>query len=296
MVNLSKQAWRVFERNMDKSRGLLKMQFYADDLIRTGGKESIGKLSDFLVDMLSTFGLGHYTSMEDMIEKELGPMIERELVPKFEARIADITEEELEAKGEKWLAENEELFEKLKKDFAQLMLVVENVLLEQALVTAVTALEVYVRDVTEEVLAKNVFMQRRFTTELHNNLDFDAVLESRRNLGLAIGKVAAGSYRFNDPKNLRSHIDRLVGKRNPLRNPKNLNAFSDVLAYRHLIVHRGGVVDRKFMKATGYKGRVGNPIKLSYPHVESALVLLNDLAKRTQDALMLQKATNSGGR
>jgi hypothetical protein len=277
---------------MNKSWGLLKMQFYADDLIRTGGKESIGKLSQFIGDMLSSFGLGHYANLQDMVEKELGPVIERELIPKFEACFAGIPEKELEAKGEKWLAENAELFERLKKDLEQLMLAVENVLLEQALVTAVTAFEVYVRDVTEEVLSKNVFMQKRFTTELHSNLEYEAILESGRNLGLAIGKVVASSYKFNDPKNLRSHIGRLVGRRNPLKNPKNLNAFAEVLAYRHLIVHRGGIVDRKFIRATGYKGRVGRPIKLSYQYVESVLVLLNDLAKRVQDALMLQKATS----
>jgi hypothetical protein len=294
MVNLSKQAWRVFERNMNKSWGLLKMQFYADDLIRTGGKESIGKISQFLADMMSSFGLGQYASLEDMVEKELVPVIERELMPKFEARVAGITEKELEARGQKWLEENTELFEELKRDFAQLMLVVENVLLEQALVTAVTAFEVYVRDVTEEVLAKNVYMQKRFTTELHKNVNYAAILESRGNLAKAIGNVAAGCYKFNDPKNLRSHIGRLVGKRNPLSNPRNLNAFADVLAYRHLIVHRGGLVDRKFVRATGYKGRMGGPVKLSYAYVESVLILLNALAKRTQEALMLQKATSPG--
>lgn len=290
MVKLSKQAYRVFERNMRKSWGLLRLQFYANDLVRTGGKESIGKVSQFLSDMLSYFGMGPYKSFEDLVDKEFTPLIERELIPKIQASLAGVPEKELERKGEKWLAENIDEFEQVKKDIERLMVAVEYVLLEQALVTAITAFEVYIRDVTSEVVAKNVFIEKRFTTELFNKLNYQAIVDSKRILGLAVGSVAAGSYDFNNPKNLKNHIGKLVGKWNPFTESKKLKAFAMLLAYRHLIVHRAGIVDRKFIKDTGYKGREGAPIKLSYLYVEEALVLLEKLASDVQNGLMRQKA------
>lgn len=292
MVKLSKQAWRVFERNMNKSWGLLKLQFYAEDLIKTGGKESIGKISQFLGDLMSFFGMGDYTSFEDMLEKEVVPVLERELIPKIQASLDGISEKELEAKGKKWLAENAELFETLKKDFGQLMLAIENVLLEQALVTAVTAFEVYIRDVTEEVVAKNVFMQKRFDAELKCKLNYKAILESKRDLGLAAGRVAADSYDFNNSGNLKNHVTKLVGKNNPLKTKNDLKEFGKVLEYRHLIVHRAGIIDKVFAKNTGYKGPLGKPVKLSRSYVESVLVKLSDLTTKIQAAIVLQKATS----
>jgi hypothetical protein len=290
LAKLSKEPWKVFEYNMNKAFGLVMLQFYGDDLIRTGGKESIGKLMDFTGQMFKAFGVTEYDNLQDMIEKEIAPLIEKELVPKLEAKFSMIPQERLEKAGKEWLEKNEDNIKQFERIMKQLLLAIENVLLEQAIVTAVTALEVYVHDVTVEAVARNVFMQKRFTTQLHAKLDYKAVLNSNRDLGLSLGRVAAGSYEYHNSKSLVRHMGTLLGKRNPLTTKDDSSRFETILAYRHLIVHRAGIVDRTFAVQTGYKGRQGKPVRLSRQFVKQTLDFMYSIGKNIQDGLSYQRA------
>lgn len=290
MAKLSKEPWKVFEYNMNKAFGLVMLQFYGDDLIRTGGKESIGKLMDFTGQMFKAFGITEYDNLQDMIEKEIAPLIQKELAPKLEAKFSMIPQEQLEKAGKEWLEKNEDNIKQFERIMKQLLLAIENVLLEQAIVTAVTALEVYVHDVTVEAVARNVFMQKRFTTQLHAKLDYKAVLNSNRDLGLSLGRVAARSYEYHNSKSLGRHMSILLRKRNPLTNKNDISRFETILAYRHLIVHRAGIVDRTFAVQTGYKGRQGKPVRLSRQFVKQTLDFMYSIGKNMQDGLSCQRA------
>lgn len=290
MAKLSKESWNVFEHNMNKAWGLVKLQYYGDDLIRTGGKESIGKLMEFTGQMLKSFGITEYGNFQEMIEKELAPIIEKELVPKWERKFRLVPPERLEKASKEWLEKNTakiKLFEKVMK---QLILAIENVLLEQAMVSAVTALEVYIHDATMEVVSKNVFMQRRFTTKFHEKLDYKTVLESNRDLGLALGRVAAESYEYYNSKSLGKHLAALLGKTTPLTSKANLARFETMLAYRHLIVHRAGIVDRTFARQMSLRGGIGKPVRIPRQFVEQTLDFIHSIGEAVQDGLSAQRA------
>jgi hypothetical protein len=244
---------------------------------------------DFTGQMFKAFGITEYDNMQDMIEKELAPLIEKELAPKLEAKFKMIPQEQLEKAGKEWLEKNEDNFRQFERIVKQLLLAIENVLLEQAIVTAVTALEVYVHDATVEVVARNVFMQKRFTTQIHAKLDYQAVLNSNRDLGLSLGRVAAGSYEYHNAKSLGRHMNILLGRRNPLTKKSDISRFDAILAYRHLIVHRAGIVDRVFAVKTGYKGRQGKPVRLSRQFVNQTLDFIQNIGRNMQDGLSCQR-------
>jgi hypothetical protein len=290
LAKLSKESWKVFEFNMNKAFGLVMLQYYGDDLVRTGGKESVGKLMDFTGQMFKAFGITEYDNLQDMIEKEIAPLIEKELGPKLEAKLRMIPQEQLEKAGKEWLEKNKDNIKQFERIVRQLLLAIENVLLEQAIVTAVTALEVYVHDVTVEAVARNVFMQKRFTSQLHAKLDYRTVLNSNRDLGLSLGRVAAGSYDYYNSKSLGRHMSVLLGRRNPLTRRNDISRFETILSYRHLIVHRAGIVDRVFAVKTGYKGRQGKPVRLTRQFVNQTLDFIQNIGRSIQDGLSCQRA------
>lgn len=290
MARLSKESWNVFEHNMNKAWGLVKLQFYGDDLIRTGGKESIGKLMEFTGQMFKSFGITEHGNLQEIIEDEIAPIIERELVPKWERRFQLVPPEQIEEASKEWLKKNEATLKQFEKVMKQLILAIENVLLEQAMVSAVTALEVYIHDVTTEVVSKNVFMQKRFTSKFHEDLDYKRILDSNRDLGKALGRVAAESYEYYNPKSLRKHLAILLGKNAPLDSRAELVRFETILAFRHLIVHRAGIVDQTFANQTNCRNVIGKPVRISRQFVEQTLDFIHIVGEAVQGGLSSQRA------
>lgn len=296
MAALSKGPWRAFENNINKAYGMVKLQFYADDLIRTGGKESIGKLMEFLSDMYDSFGVSDVFDFEDIVE-DIGPILERDLGPKIEEKLKLITErfdamtaEQIEGIAKSFKDKHEGKFDYLGKLVNQLALAVENALLEQALVMAVTALEVYIHDVTEEAVLRNVFIRKRFTNQLRSSFDYDSVMEAGGSVEQASARIVTKSYDFNDSRKLKKHVDQLIGSKVVLQNSSDMERFKKILHYRHLIVHRAGIVDRTFAKRTGYKGRIGGPVHLTNAFVDESLCFISGLAREIQQKCANQKA------
>lgn len=69
-----------------------------------------------------------------------------------------------------------------------------------------------------------------------------------------------------------------------------MERFKKILRYRHLIVHRAGIVDRIFAKRTGYKGRIGDPVHLTNAFVDESLCFILGLAREIQQECAGQKA------
>lgn len=285
MAKLSKQASRTFEYNMKKARGLVRLQFYAEDLLRTGGRESLGKFMQFLADMMASFGLEDILDLPRLIEGEISPIIQEKLGPMLEERFANLDEEKLQKAAEEFERKLAPRIPELKALTEELVLAIERVLLEQALVTAVTALEVYLYDVTIEAVAKNMYIQRRFTGRLQERFSYKALLEARGDLGLALGRVVADSYSFYKPDSLAKHLSILMGDSAPMKDYVDKAEFMRILALRNLVVHRAGIVDKEFKERTGYKGRTGSPVSIARAAVEGAMAFAVRLAKQVQEGL-----------
>jgi hypothetical protein len=285
LAKVSKIPWRDFDYNLRKARGLMRLQFYAEDLIKTGGKESFGKLLQFYGDMMASFGLEDLFGLPELIQGKIAPTIEKELGPILRARLAKIDETKLKAAAEEMERKILPRIDEFRAIIEEIGLVIERVLLEQALVTAVTALEVYIKDVTLDVVARNRFLERRFTSRLQELFRYNDVTSAEWDLGWAIGTVVAGSYDFYDPKSVARHLKTLMGDGAPLTDSAVQTRLGYILAYRNLIVHQAGLVDAKFRKRTAYKGRLGEPVRIKREFVEEALKLALSVGSATQEGL-----------
>ena len=288
-MKLSKESLIFFNNNINKSWGLIRLQFYAEDLIKRGGKNSIGKMMTFVNDFLNAIWPDSKLNFEEHFIKEIAAGLEHSIIPQLEEKLASLSEEQITEAVNELEEKYGPKIKELEKILLQLILAVDHVLLEQALVTSVTALEVFVHDVTVEATAKNVFLQKRFTTQLHSNLNYKTIIDSNRKLNCAIGLVVADSYDFYKPDSLRKHISTLVGKKTPLSNQADLKRLKMIFNYRHLIIHRAGLVDKKFVQLTGYKGHIGSPVKLKQHFVEDSLNFVTQIACNIQSELVKQK-------
>ncbi|MCJ2564393.1 MAG: hypothetical protein LN417_09955 [Candidatus Thermoplasmatota archaeon] len=206
------------------------------------------------------------------IGEQVAPAVTEVLSSRIE-KLHEIPEE----KVEEWFKKQvEPHIEAIRDFFEELDLLRTRVLLEQAIVTAVTALEVYLQDITVSAVKLNKFIESRFHEEIERELGRRTLHEtsdSREVLGLA----ASRSFTPGRPSDVRRHFRRMVGKDIILTQPKDARTLNRIVAYRNVIVHQGGVVDEKFRSMAQYTGRIGEPVQLTRRRVENAIRFIEGL-------------------
>lgn len=262
MARVAKKPYKVFKRNMMRAKGLARLQFYLDDLLTTGGEATLGKLwnlaDSFLHDLWEI-------DLEE-IGEQVAPAVTEALSSRIE-KLREIPEE----KVEEWFKKQvEPHIEAIREFFEELDLLRTRVLLEQAIVTAVTSLEVYLQDITVSAVKLNKFIESRFHEQIEKELGrrtLHQTSDSREALGLA----ASRSFTPGKPSDVRRHFRRMLNKDIILTQPKDARAMNRIVAYRNVIVHQGGIIDEKFKSMAQYKGRIGEPVQLSRRRVENAI-------------------------
>ncbi|MEE9506159.1 MAG: hypothetical protein V3V98_03340 [Thermoplasmata archaeon] len=271
MANVAKKPYNVFKRNMMKAKGLARLQFYLDDLFTTGGEATLGKVQNavdsFLRD-LCEFDL-------EEIGEQVAPVLTEVLSSRIE-KLRELPEEKVVAWFKK---EVEPHIEAVRDFFEEIDLLRTRVLLEQATVTAVTALEIYLQDITVSAVKLNKFIESRFHEEIEKELGRRTLHEtsdSRKALGLA----ASRSFTPGSPNDVKRHFHRMLDKDIILTQRKDTRAMNRIVAYRNVIVHQGGVVDEKFKSMAQYRGKVGEPVQLSRRRVENAIRFIEGMVVR----------------
>jgi uncharacterized protein YutE (UPF0331/DUF86 family) len=262
MSNVGKKPYKVFKRNMMKAKGLARLQFYLDDLLTTGGEATLGKLWN----VADSFFHDLWEIDPEEIGEQVAPAITEALSSRIE-KLSEIPEEKIGA----WLKKHVEPHTEAIRDFfEELDLLRTSVLLEQAIVTAVTSLEVYLQDITVSAVKLNKFIESRFHEQIEKELGRRTLHEtsdSREVLGLA----ASRSFIPGKPNDVRRHFRRMLGKDIILTQRKDARTLNRIVAYRNVIVHQGGVVDEKFRSMAQYTGRIGEPVQLTRRRVENAV-------------------------
>ncbi len=253
MAKVSKSPHRAFQANITVARGFVELHFIIEDLLERGGKKTIGKMMQFNQRVMKVAGI----SMQKL-EKQIA----EQLVDEVTERVERIGEEEMERRAkeaaEEMIPELEKIFERVKPVAAAY----ERGLLEQALVATVSALETYLCDVTMEAVGKNKYLRAAFTSKLQERLRYSDLVGTHDDVALAVGEVVANSYKFHDIQSVRKHLEALLRGPTPLDSKVAQRWFVDLQAHRNLIAHNAGVVDKRFRQRTGYKGKVGTPLRL----------------------------------
>jgi hypothetical protein len=281
MARISKGPITTFKENIKVARGFVKLQYYINDLMTTGGDESVGKLLEFTDQLLESLGVG-FTSMGEIITGQLQSEVETGLISRGEEGMKQFVGSVRETLSPS--------LEKAVETIEEVKAAVERGLLQQSLVIAVSALEVYLHDVTEEAVSRYRYIEQRFTAQLSERFDYGHLRQAEHDVRKAVGKAVAGSYNLYDSKSVRRHLRILLNRKPYLETQADLKRFHSIVAHRNLVAHRAGRIDNVFKKEIGHKGRVGSIVDISQKLVEDALIFVEDIATDVQEGLEKQRA------
>ena len=204
--------------------------------------------------------------------------------------VMDSLSDELKEKMNSFEIEGEELSEKMKdvdenevynyfKPFMEFMvslkLVSERPLYHEAVVSAVTAFETYLKGTLIDLISGFPKIEKRFTKELKKGLSYDKILDMDYERDKVLGYVVAESIKFYEMEKVNEAFRRAFGIKE-----KNWTLFSSKDArkelqkfmwIRHLIVHNGGYVDSKFKKKTNCNENIGEEYHIEREYIENMM-------------------------
>jgi hypothetical protein len=281
VAKVSRQAYNTFSENLAVARGFVKLQFYLEDLVTTGGKASVGVPQSWANELTAAVGLGR-GGLEAFVKGRVGPELEERL------KAAD--QKATEARVKRWVDRNKERFERLASTVREVGLAYQRGLPLQAIVIAASSFEAYVEDVAVEAIALNAYIEQRFLRDAEERLRYSDLRASGFDAHLAIGHAAIRAYDLSDGNRLKSLLERLLASRIEGLEHGGVKEYERLVAYRNLAAHRAGVADDRFKKATGYQGAIGTPVELRPKFVEKGLAFFEQIAERVQRGLEVERA------
>lgn len=146
------------------------------------------------------------------------------------------------------------MFEKMQGEkLAEAGLALYYVYTEQALVSAVSASEVYFKDMLASAIQNDKRLLNRYAD---NGIKVKRILEIDMDLSGNIGMLIVEKMNFQNLDNVKNEYKKLFGFE-PFTN-EELNELKKIFAIRHVIVHKSGIVDHLFISKTGLDYKVGN--------------------------------------
>jgi hypothetical protein len=127
---------------------------------------------------------------------------------------------------------------------------------EQALVSAVTASEVYFRNKLLETIQKDTGILKSFSDK-PIKIKIGRILETDFNQTNDIGRLAVSGINFQDIYEVRKYYQNAFDPRFELCSESELKELKNIFYIRHVIVHKAGIVDQKFISDTGLNYEIG---------------------------------------
>ncbi len=146
----------------------------------------------------------------------------------------------------------QKMLEKMPESDAEIVFVLYYVYTEQALVSAVSASEVYFKDILAYTIQNDNRLLNRY---LDKEIKIKRILDAGLNLSDNIGILIVESMNFQSLDNVRDEYKRVLSF-DPFTK-EELKKLKEIFAIRHLIVHKSGIVDHMFISVTGLDYQVG---------------------------------------
>lgn len=168
-------------------------------------------------------------------------------------------------------------------------------LLSQSLVATWTAFEVLARDVVATVVNRDHTLARRFLDDEDakrlldlKSLRFDVLAEHDFNLAEHMGDLLLLRHPLTSLEALKVVLKTLFGRTSALADALDRRDLWVLSQRRHLIVHRGGVVDAAYSKLLGDGSLVGTRLRVGARELTDALMRVQDVGH-----VLLQAARDS---
>ena len=180
-MRVDRSIFRNFQHNLNKARALAKAQGYLEGLRGNSSSGLLRVFGDIMTEFSQSLGIDDF---DEVITSEM------------EKRIEQQDPEELEKIGKDMEKKLKPLMNKLQAIFEEVELLMNEVLLEQAVVNGVTAFEVYCRDTAISIIGRNRAIHPRFHQEIMPGLNYDEIAKSDFDLDRSIGIIAVKSFDF----------------------------------------------------------------------------------------------------
>ena len=273
MVRASRLPFKNFEHNIKRATALARLDGYLEDILHNEGKRTIGIFLNLPKELMQSFEM-------DKLMKEFEGRLEEH----FRIEYARKGRQHFEAVAKDLARRLEQKVKEISEIFEDLGLLMDQTLLEQALVVAVSAFEVYLREIVVSIVTLNKSLRKRFQQEINAGLSLAKLEEYKEDAKRTQGEIVADRVRL-DTGLIKRLFKRLVGNENIFSDLRTERKVQKIFEKRHLIIHRAGTVDPKYKKTTKHKGAIDKQIKISRGYVLRSIAILKELVNRVEASI-----------
>ena len=273
MVRASKLPFKNFEYNIRRATALARLDGYLEDILHNEGKRTIGVFLNLPKELMQSF------KMDDLMRD-----IEKRIEAHFKAEYNQRGKQHFEKIGKELARRLKPHIEKISEIFQDLGLLMDQTLLEQALVVAVSAFEVYLKEIVVSVVTLNKSVRERFHEEISIGLSLTKLQEYKEDAKRTQGEIVADLVKL-ETRRIKSLLKRLIGNENIFGDLTTERKVRKIFEKRHIIIHRAGLIDPKFKKVTRYKGAIDRQIVISRRYVLRSIAILTELVDRVEASI-----------
>lgn len=264
-----------FDYNIRRAEALARLDGYLEDLLHNEGKGTIKPLFKIPNGIIQALG------MEGVIDKAL-KRVGMEMKKEFEEEVKQKGKEYYERVAKDYAARLKPRLRKVVKMFEDLDLLMDQTLLEQALVVAVTAFEVYLQELATSVIMLNPSIRKRFHTEIDRAIKLVKLEEYRLDAKRTQGEIVADLIRL-DTGNIKSILHRLLDLENVFTDKKTEAKVCKIFETRHIIIHQAGFIDPKYKRIIKSKSSIDKQITLTRRYVLNSLNTLRQIVEKIEN-------------
>jgi len=165
------------------------------------------------------------------------------------------------------------------------LLLRDKALLEQAVVCAITAFEVYFQDILEHFIRNDSGFRSRMFKFVDSNILKTELVNNRMNLNDAVTRAEVRSI-DTSPARLRSYLHLALGNgRVSLDDDTTMKKIDNLRELRHIIVHNGCRASQKYIKITGYGGALGKRVPLDRQEILTMITVIDNTVTQAHKSL-----------
>ena len=276
-MRVSKLPYKNFEYNMRRAEAIARLDGYLNDLLYNKGKRTIEPLFKIPNEMMQVFGI------DKIIERALEKTVEN-IKTEFEAELKQKGKEQYASIAEKYVEKLKPRLLRIERMFEDLGLLMDQTLLGQGLVAAVSAFEVYLKELLVSVVALNPKIRKRFYPEISKGLSVTKLEEYGQDAERAQAEIVADCVRL-DVNTIKSLLHRLLDEATNIIDDRIEQKLPKIFAVRNVIIHQAGFIDPKFKRITKSRSSIDKPITLTQRYVLDSIKTLKLVAERIENCI-----------
>ena len=267
----SLSRYDLFRLYLLRAAALVTLQDFLSEIIKDE-EEDAGP--DF-VDIAENSGIPEVEDISRELKDSFEP-ISKKIEAKKKSLEKSMEEPDKREKIKKFINSLLKLLEPLLNLIVSLDMVSKKPLYPEAVVSSVTTFETFLKDSMISLVSDYLEVEKRFTPELKEWVTYEKLKEFDYDREKAIGLIVADKINFYDMEEVDEYFRRAFGKKDKKNwsifpSKKSRQKIQNYIHLRHLIVHKGGVVDSKFKRNTQCKDDIGEAYVIESDYIEDIL-------------------------